>query len=194
MENKYIYIDESGDTGYTKKSTRYFILTAVMVDDPFVLQRVVKSVHKSKINKNKASILHAYKETDVTKNKFIKKLSEINISCIVFIVDKTKTKDLDVYLTTLKKVSEYFLDKNIDKIIIARKDIRKRYNQKIINMFTDNNINAMFSIHEKEKSLQVADFYSWVIFMYIEKENSFYFDKLKEYITFVYIKTKPPGS
>jgi hypothetical protein len=52
MENKYIYIDESGDTGYTKKSTRYFILTAVIVNDPFVLKRIVKDMHKFKTRKS----------------------------------------------------------------------------------------------------------------------------------------------
>lgn len=53
----YIYIDESGDTGYTKKSTRYFILTAVIVDDSFVLRRTAKNVHKGKRDKKKSEYI-----------------------------------------------------------------------------------------------------------------------------------------
>ena len=85
-------------------------------------------------------------------------------------------------------MSEYFIDKNITKVIIARKDIRKNYNNDIIELFTKNNIKAVFSIHEKDKPLQVADFYSWIVFMHLEKNNSLYFDKLKGLITFVYVK------
>ena len=84
-----IYIDESGDTGYTKKSTRYFILTAVIVDDPFVLRRIAKSVHKGKRDKKKANILHAYSEIDSTKNKLIKNLADIDIRCFVIKIKKT---------------------------------------------------------------------------------------------------------
>jgi len=54
MKNKYIYIDESGDTGYTKKSTRYFILTGVIVEDCFVLSRIAKEIYKHKNNKGKS--------------------------------------------------------------------------------------------------------------------------------------------
>lgn len=67
MENKYIYIDESGDIGYTKKSTRYFILTAVIVDDCLFLGRIAKSVYKLKRDKKKRNIIHAYIESDKIK-------------------------------------------------------------------------------------------------------------------------------
>ena len=79
MENKYIYIDESGDTGYTKKSTRYFILTAVIVGDPFVLRRIAKNVYKTKIDKKSNGILHAYMETNKVRSKIINNIKDINI-------------------------------------------------------------------------------------------------------------------
>ena len=47
----YAYIDESGDTGYRNKSSKYFILTAVVVDDPFILKRIARDIHKFKQDK-----------------------------------------------------------------------------------------------------------------------------------------------
>lgn len=185
MENKYIYIDESGDTGYTKKSTRYFILTAVMVEDSLVLERIVKKIHKTKLDKDKAGILHAYKESVFTKKRFVNKLLDFNIRCFVFVLDKNNKCVDDTYLYSLKYILKYCIKNDIKNIIIARKDIRKSYNQNIINLFKQNNIRINFSIHEKNKALQVADFYSWVIFVYLEKGESVYFYKLRNLITFI---------
>ena len=185
MESKYIYIDESGDTGYTNKSTRYFILTAVIVEDGIILERVVKKIHKTKLDKSKAGILHAYKESVFTKNRFVNKLLDLNIRCFVFVLDKNSKCVDDVYLYSLKHILKYCIKNNINNIIIARKDLRKNYNQNIINLFKQNNIKMSFSIHEKDKSLQVADFYSWIIFVYLEKGESVYFNKLKHLITFI---------
>jgi hypothetical protein len=185
MEKKNIYIDESGDTGYTKKSTRYFILTAVIVEDGLILERIVKKIHKTKLDKNKGGILHAYKESVFTKNRFVNKLFDFNVRCFVFVLDKNNKYVDDVYLYSLKNVLKYCIKNNFNSIVIARKDIRKFYNKNIIDMFWQNNIKMNFSIHEKDKALQAADFYSWIIFVYLEKGESFYFDKLKHLITFI---------
>lgn len=88
MDYLYACIDESGDTGYTKKSSRYFIVTAVLTDDIIKLRRIAKDIHKYKIDKRKASTLHAYKETKIVKNKFIEKLKNNDTLCIVSILDK----------------------------------------------------------------------------------------------------------
>lgn len=180
-----IYIDESGDTGYTKKSTRYFILTAVIVEDPFVLRRIAKNVHKGKRDKKKANILHAYSEIDSTKNKLIKNLADIDIRCFVIKIKKTNKVIPDIYLYSLKKMAEYFKSHNTIEIVIARKDTRKHYNKSIIDMFKNHGTNVLFSDMVSEKSLQIADFYSWCIFTHLENNNSDYFLKLSHQITFI---------
>jgi Protein of unknown function (DUF3800) len=185
MENKYIYIDESGDTGYTKKSTRYFILTAVMTDDLFVLRRIAKNVHRGKRDKKKANILHAYSEIDYVKNKLIKNLADTNIQCFVIKIKKNNKVILDIYLYTLKKMAEYLKYCNVTEIVIARKDTRKYYNKSIIDMFKGYGINILFSDMFSEKALQIADFYSWCIFTHLEHHNSNYFSRLSHQITFI---------
>lgn len=66
--------DESGDTGYTKKSTRYFIVSVIIVDNLNVLRRIVKDIHLFKKSKHRDSMLHAYKESEIVRNKLAKKL------------------------------------------------------------------------------------------------------------------------
>jgi hypothetical protein len=191
MENKYIYIDESGDTGYTKKSTKYFILTAVMVDNPFVLRRIAKSVYKTKIDKEKSNMLHAYSENRKTKNILIKKLNNTEIQCVAFVLDKTNIHIKDPYLYLLEQAATFFFKLNVYSIILARKDTRNRYNKYIVDMFMFHKLNLQFFTPTSEKSLQIADFYSWLMFSYFEYSYSEYYSKLENHITIYLDKAKP---
>jgi hypothetical protein len=156
-----------------------------MVRDSLILERLVKKIHKTKLDKNKGGILHAYKESIFTKNRFVNKLFDLNVKCFVFVLDKNNKCVDDVYLYSLKHVLKYCIKNNFNNIVIARKDIRKSYNKNIVDMFGQHKIKMNFSIHEKDKVLQIADFYSWIIFVYLEKGEPFYFDKLKHLITFI---------
>lgn len=184
MENKYIYIDESGDTGYTKKSTRYFILTSVIVDDPFVLSRIAKSVYRSKVDKGKHNMLHSYRETDRVRLKLVHEIEAIEITCVAFVLDKKKIFKKDSYTYLLSKLVEYFSLLNHRHIILAKIDTRKSYNNKIKEIFNKKGLNLVLSDPALEKSLQIADFYSWAIFTHLEYGQSIYFKLLKNYITF----------
>ncbi len=182
MENKYIYIDESGDTGYTKKSTRYFILTAVIVDDPFVLRRIAKNIYKFKLGKKKTSILHAYNETGAVKNKLTKEIQKNDIQCIVFVLDKSRIVLKDPYEYLLKKTIDYLSALKVFQVTLAKRDTRKSYNKNISALFNSYNIKLQFSDPALEKSLQIADFYSWSTFSHLEYGFSSYFIKLKNQI------------
>ena len=182
---KIAYIDESGNTGYTKKSTKYFIITAVIVEDAFMLRRVAKKVHNFKIHKNKTSILHAYNEDNVVRNKLIKEVKKIDIKCIVFIIDKSKSYKNDPYMHLLEKLVKYFKEININNIVLAKRDTRKSYNNKIKYLFIVNNLKLTLTDPSVEKSLQIADFYSWCIFSYLEYGSGEYYAHLKENIIFI---------
>ncbi len=179
----YAYIDESGDTGYKKKSSRYFILTSVIVNDIFMLRRIAKNIHKFKIDRSVN--FHAHKENKVVKNKLVQKIIESNIQCVVYVFDKDKQFEKDVYLYTLEELAKYFKENNIKNVTIARKDIRKYYNKKILEMYLLYGLKAIFSEPNKEKSLQIADFYSWSIFSNFEHDSPKYFMKLQNLITII---------
>lgn len=181
----YVFIDESGDTGYSKKSTRYFILTAVIVEDIFTLRRIAKNVHKYKIDKKKNNILHAYDETNRVKNKLTREINNIDIGCIVFVLDKRDKFIVDPYMYLLKKIAVHFSESYNFYITLAKRDTRKSYNRNISRLFNSYSLNLVLSDPVSEKSLQIADFYSWVIFSYLENANSEYFLKLNSKIIFL---------
>ncbi len=181
----YAYIDESGDTGYTKKSSRYFILTAVIVDDPFVLRRIAKNIHRYNLDKKKLNMLHANQESVSVKNKLIAKLSVEEINCISIVLDKKMVRYDDLYVFALRKIAQHLADKRACNVVIAKKDTRKSYNQKITSIFNADRINFSFSTPPSEKSLQIADFYCWAIFSYYEHGMSQYFEKLKHQINHI---------
>ena len=179
----YVYIDESGDTGYNKKSTKYFILTSVIVNDVFVLRRIAKDIHKFKIDRS--INFHTHKESRVVKNKLTQNILKNNILCVAYVFDKNKKYLKDIYKYTLEELAKYFKQNNIKNITIARKDIRKNYNKNIINIYTSYGLNTTFSEPNREKSLQIADFYSWVIFSNFEHNLPEYFLKLQNTITVI---------
>jgi hypothetical protein len=186
MENKQIvYIDESGDTGYTKKSTKYFILTAIIVEDVFTLRRIVKKIHKSKRDKKKANILHVHSETIKLKNKLIVSLNKIDLMCIVSVIDKNNCIISDPYLYVLQKMAIYLKSVGVKKVILAKKDTRKSYNKNIVEMFKVYEIDLIFYNMLSEKALQIADFYSWCVFAHIEQGSSYYYLQLERQITII---------
>ena len=46
-----IYIDESGDLGFTKRSSAYFIIAALIVRDSLTIQRCFAKVRRNKLKK-----------------------------------------------------------------------------------------------------------------------------------------------
>ncbi len=69
----YIFLDESGDLGFQKLSSKWFLFTIAIVSDKRALERVVKKVwrHLRKKHKHLAE-LHAYHENDATRKQLLK--------------------------------------------------------------------------------------------------------------------------
>lgn len=180
----YVCIDESGDSGYSKKSSRYFIVSAVIVEDLAILRKIAKDTYRHVRSGNSRGILHAYSENNITKNRLTKKLLLSEISCIAVYFDKGKNYSGDIYLRLLEKLADYLKNREV-QFIISRRDSRKIYNENIITMFEVYGIRAALSDPAREKALQIADFYAWVIFSKFEKENGEYFEKLKHLIKII---------
>mgnify|MGYP001607342846 CR=1 FL=1 len=61
MKFKYMFIDESGDLGTRPSSTKFLILSALIVDNPQELDRIIKNMRRNKFKKelSKASEIKA---------------------------------------------------------------------------------------------------------------------------------------
>ena len=51
MKFKYMYIDESGDLGTKQGSSKFLVLSALVVDDPRELDRIIKNMRRNKFKK-----------------------------------------------------------------------------------------------------------------------------------------------
>ncbi len=72
----YIYLDESGDLGFSKSSSKWFVFSGIVIDDKRLLEQAVKKVWKNFKNKERGE-LHATHESGITKKRLLKRLVSI---------------------------------------------------------------------------------------------------------------------
>ena len=51
MKFKYMYLDESGDLGSNERSSKFIIISALVVDDYRELDRIIKNMRRNKFKK-----------------------------------------------------------------------------------------------------------------------------------------------
>ena len=92
----YVFLDESGDLGFSKKSSRWFLFTVALTSNPRLLEKVIKKVWKSlKRSHKKLGELHAFHERDITRKRVLKMLSEIeDLKVFTTILDKEKVYEI----------------------------------------------------------------------------------------------------
>jgi len=127
------YIDESGVTGFTKRSSKYFNITAFLTSDPESLQKKVKRFLKKLFSKNKKRphYFHASQEEKKDILSFIKIIKESNCKIICLVCKKKGFFDYRVYMTDFVKK----LPNDCQDVVISKYDTRKSVQQFVI----DNN-------------------------------------------------------
>lgn len=199
----YIFLDESGDLGFGKRSSKWFLFTLAIVDDERSLERVVKKVWRTIHKKHKhVGELHASHEKDVTRTRMLQMLAEIeSLKIITIILNKEKVHlDLqnqknylynytaNIVLDRLINTNHFDRDHNIS-LVVDRKDTKKSLRENFISYIT----NAMHKRDHKkfemslvasheDKNLQAVDFISWAIFRKYEKGDYEFYEIIKSKI------------
>jgi len=198
----YIFLDESGDLGFSERSSRWFILTIVLTNNHRRVEKCVKKVHGSLKKKyKKIKELHAYHADKITRKRVLKQLAEVEdlqIHCLI--LNKKK-----VY-TDLRKQKNYLYnytanvllgrlygksDINNDQVLIyidqreTNKFLKKNFEDYLTNCLRKKG-NNKFKIKIKpshtEKCLQAVDFISWAIFRKYERSDYEYYEMIKSKI------------
>ncbi len=137
----YIFLDESGDLGFSNKSSRWFILTMALTGNHRKVEKCVKKVHGSLKKKYKrVAELHAYHADKITRKRILQLLSEtedLKILCIVLNKKKVHT-DLQSQKNLLYNYTA--------NILLDRLENRKIYN-------TQNKIQICIDQRETNKFL-----------------------------------------
>ena len=189
----YIYIDESGDLGTKKSSSKYFVMAAIKVEDSKKLEKIIKKSRRD--FKKKMLTSNEVKGGNLPydlKIKILKKLKNMDYEVFIIVFDKENRykigygdnkKAYDILSSRLAKLI------NIDKPTFIFIDKSKNKQEEIDNfneLFLNNlnnikkqpiKIKHTNSIHYK--GLQMADLISWSTFQNFENDNSEFLDIIK---------------
>ncbi|MBU3964774.1 DUF3800 domain-containing protein [Patescibacteria group bacterium] len=199
----YIFLDESGDLGFKKSSSKWFLFTIAIMSDARALERIVKKVWRSLKKKHKRlGELHASREKDITRKRMLKQISEVDdIKVLCVILNKQKVYvDLQnqknyLYNYTANIILDRLHNKEMLKLkepinlFIDRKDTKKRLRENFIRYLTDSmkkRRDGSFTIElhssHENKSLQAVDFISWAIFRKYEQGDYEFYEIIKNKI------------
>lgn len=205
----YIFLDESGDLGFNpnKKSSRFFIVTFLFVEDKRPIEKAVKKTHAelSQKLKKKVGELHAVNEKPITRQRLLKRLHEKECSIMVIYLNKkkvfTKLQDekqvLYNYITnilldrifTRRLVAEKAEGEAVIELIASRRETNRFFNENFKDYLesqvrNNHSKNIVISIRtpQEEKGLQAVDYISWAIFRKYEGGDDGYYNLIKEKI------------
>ena len=87
---KYIYIDESGDLGSKKSSSRYFILAGIMVIKPKKLDNLIKNTYRKHKNIRDMNEIKGTTTPENVKKDILTRLNNIDYQSFIIVFDKLK--------------------------------------------------------------------------------------------------------
>ena len=189
----YIYIDESGDLGTKKASSRYFVMAAIKVEDSKKLEKIIKKTRRD--FKKKMLTSNEVKGGNLPyelKIKILEKLKNIDYEVFIIVFDKENRfkigygdnkKAYDILASRLAKLI------NIDKPTFIFIDKSKNKQEEIDN-FNELFLNNLNNIKKQPikiehadsmhyKGLQMADLISWTTFQNFENDNPKFLDMIK---------------
>lgn len=199
----YIFLDESGDLGFKKTSSKWFLFTIAMVKDQRSLERVIKKVWRTLKKKHThLGELHASHEKDQTRKRVLRSLAQLpDLKVLCIILNKQKVHvDLQNQKNYLYNYTANILLDRMQKkgrvedadaihLFVDRKDTKKKLRENFTNYLTSSMAKRragqfrveLHTSHEN-KSLQAVDFISWAIFRKYEFGDFEFYEMIKKKI------------
>src|SRR3989338_3455530 len=197
MKFKYMYVDESGDLGFSENSSKFIIISALIIDDYRELDRIIKNMRRNKFKKElvKMNELKAYKLHDYIRIYMIKKLNSVS-NVKIFHVVLEKIKVFSSFLKNDKhKLYNFIAGKLANNILMSDMDIDIKIDKSKGNIFLQKDFNDYFkrkldvdshgvkcniehSYSHSWSGLQFADLLAWSCFQKFENNNSSYLELL----------------
>lgn len=197
----YIFMDESGDLGFSEKSSKWFMFTLAITNDKRSLERVTKKVWKPLKKKHKKlGELHAYHANNITRTRMLQNISEIeDLKVLSIILNKKKVfVDLQNQKNYLYNYTANILLDRLHKkgvlqnesieLYIDKKDTKKSLTENFVkyleSSMTKRGKGMKVALHTSQdnKSIQAVDFLSWAIFRKYESGDYEYYELIKDRI------------
>lgn len=194
LKMSFVYIDESGDLGTKKTSSKYFIIAAIKVEDSKKLEKIIKKTRR--LSRKKMITSNEIKGGNLPydlKIKILKKLNNIGYEVFIIVFDKKNRYKIgyehdnkETYDILASKLAKLI---NIDKPTFIFIDKSKNKLEEI-NNFNELFLNNLNNIQKQPikiehadsmhyKGLQMADLISWSTFQNFENENPEFLDMIK---------------
>ena len=172
MENTYVYIDESGETG---RRSSHIIFAVIATEAERALEKIVKKLWKAKPQYHVAGELHAVSADDATIRRMLLTLAQADMTVHYSAIDKQSLKESAeiAYYRELARIVRRFKKARI--VIADKKDTNKKREKMIDALGGDRILDIVFfEESHKVKQLQAVDFIAWAIGRFYETgDNEF---------------------
>lgn len=188
-----MYIDESGDLGLC--GSKYLVLSALLVDNPAELSRIIKNMRRNKFRKQlkKANEIKANKSSDKIIRHMLMKLNDVQGARVFYIVLEKKKIYSEFLKNNKDKLYNYVAGKLARNIILNGNNfeiridkskgkhlLRMDFNKYFLQNLNENSNIGKITIHHSYShawsGLQFADVLAWACFQKFEHCNSEYID------------------
>src|SRR3989338_125205 len=187
---KYMYIDESGDLGQKEGCSKHIVISALLVDDPAPLERIIKNMRRHKFRKE-LQFFSELKANNLKKDTLKYALQQLNSikNAQAFHMILEKKKILSDFLKNDKhKCYNFVAGKLARNIILQGVDVEIRIDRSKGKQMLQDDFNQHFERCLREKSqiykvviqhsyshswpgLQFADLLAWAAFQKVEHDN-----------------------
>jgi len=207
-----VFIDESGDMGFSPKATSYFIAAYVVVPNPILvrteLSKLLKKLHKSRLYSGDE--LKFSKSSRKTRLKVLEKMIRYDWSGGLIVIEKSKTKNdlrskpniLYNYLIVHNVIKDTMIDlKSSEDLCLHIDRSLSRSNREAFDEYArnkadwvwnvelarsprlrDNQIRLVHDDSRDDCCIQLADFVSGSAFQFYEKGDNEYYSLIREKI------------
>lgn len=185
------YLDESGDLGFNKESSKVFVIVILIQRIPNQLRKCIRDTKKNcfKKSKNKAKELKFNKSSNRVKKYLLKKLSNKNIEIYYICLYKEeipshlrKADKLYMFLSfrLIRMVKEKYpnvpIELKVDKSLSKNK--RADFDRWIMNEYRVNEV--VHELSQNSYGLQAVDFIAGAIFRKYERDDGKFFEIIKD--------------
>lgn len=88
----HVFVDESGDLGFSKASTKYFVVAYIECNSPIKirtdLKRLLKNLHQKRIYSMSRNELKFSRMDDYCRKRVLQKIAEYDFSLGVIVMEK----------------------------------------------------------------------------------------------------------
>lgn len=203
----YIFLDESGDLGFSKKSQQYFVIAILITKDKKPIENCIKRVRQRKLPKKYRRIpeLKFRNSNRIIRKSVLKCLSKRDVEISYILLNKRRVyrrlqdKKNIVYNYITSFLLQKVLSEESDKIEFVVDRLYTKRNREEFNSYINYKIRRVLrrtikiSIEhknsEEERCLQAVDFVAGAIYRkYVFDDESYYSiirDKIQEEIRYL---------